>query len=78
MEGDQRKERQMKKLETAERYSWYILRSMEYKIDMLEKAIIEAQASGITSDRNGMLAHCEQAIVEYRLAYDALKKVGFK
>ena len=75
------------KLEVAERYSWYILNALMYKVKNLNNAIMESQAALAEvpeSERNilhrgleNLIDHCTQSLKEHQEALDALKVAGF-
>jgi hypothetical protein len=76
----------MTKLETAERYSWYILNAMEHHIAELKKVIkegneaLKAEPDSPKILRNsleGTIAHCEWSLREHSEALKALREVGW-
>ena len=82
----------MTKLDTAEKYSWYILTALEYKCSQLSKSIngakehlakpliTENDKKYLTDTRRSMeslLSYCEQSYTEYKQALSELKTAGF-
>jgi hypothetical protein len=76
---------ELSKLQVAERYSWYILNALMFKVAQLEKAIKEANESVkpdtprmLKTQMEHMIAYCEQSLKEHTEALEALKAAGFK
>jgi hypothetical protein len=67
--------------ETVERYEWYILNAMRFKIQALEKSIADGKESMKHDDSSvmyrsmeNMISYCEQSLMEYTEALKALEK----
>ena len=78
-----------KQLAVTKRYGWYIMNALRYKIASMEKAVIGAKQSQIDDAKLGlsaddpraqglqsMLDHVEQALSEYKEAFEKLNDAG--
>lgn len=76
------------RLKAADRYSWYIMNALRYRIRETEKQVKLAKDriavlgddrdSAIAVSTENLIDHAEHMIRDYQRALDALEMAGFK